>query len=252
MSISAAPVVVDVTIPTDAAGASEELRGVMAVPPGDGPWPGVVLVHEAYGIEENMRRQVRRMAQAGYVAIMPDLYSRGGIRKCLVATIRSLSRGEGQAFQDLEAAKRMLAARPDSTGRIGVIGFCLGGGFALLLAGRGFDVSSVNYGMLPKDADAVLANACPIVAGYGKRDHTLTNAAAKLDAALTRNGIPHDVKEYPDAGHSFLNELEEGPRPLRPIMKLILGAGPNPEAAADAWARIEAFFATHLREADER
>lgn len=247
MTASPAPVVVDLVIESEVAGTSRGLHAVMALPAGDGPWPGVVLVHEAYGIDDNMRRQVQRMAEAGYVALMPDLFTEGGARRCLVATFRALSAGSGRAFQDIEAARRLLAARPDSTGKIGVIGFCMGGGFALVLAGgRGFDVSSVNYGVLPKDADAVLANACPIVASYGGRDKTLQGVKPKLDAVLERHGIPHDTKVYPEAGHSFLNEEEEGAKALRPVMKAILGAGPNPAAAADAWKRIETFFGTYL------
>lgn len=245
---SAVPNVVPVEIPSDVEGSSRNLRGVMAVPAGEGPWPGVILVHEAFDINENMRRQVQRMAQAGYLAIMPDLFSEGGARKCLMATFRALSEGRGRAFQDIEAARRMLLARPDTTGKVGVIGFCMGGGFALALAsGRRYDVSSVNYGRFPKDADAVLADACPVVASYGGRDRTLKDTAAKLEDILTRNRIPHDVKEYPGAGHAFLNEEEEGARALRPVMRMILGAGPDPESAADAWARIEAFFAEYLR-----
>ena len=244
---ASAPTVVAVDIPSDVEGSSEGLRGVMAVPDGDGPWPGVILIHEAFDINDNMRRQVQRMAEAGYLAIMPDLFSQGGARRCLMATFRALSAGRGRAFQDIEAARRMLLARPDSTDKVGVIGFCMGGGFALALAsGRRYDVSSVNYGRFPKDADAVLADACPVVASYGGRDHSLKDAAAKLDALLTRNAIPHDVKEYPQAGHAFLNEEEEGVVPLRPVMRMILGAGPNPEAAADAWTRIEAFFGEYL------
>jgi carboxymethylenebutenolidase len=242
------PAVVAVDIPSDLEGTSRNLRGVMAVPEGEGPWPGVILVHEAFDINENMRRQVQRMAQAGYLAIMPDLFSEGGARKCLIATFRALSAGRGRAFQDIEAARRMLLARPDTTDKVGVIGFCMGGGFALALAsGPRYDVSSVNYGRFPKDADAVLADACPIVASYGGRDNTLKDAAAKLEALLTRNRIPHDVKEYPTAGHSFLNEEDEGARALRPVTRMILGAGPDPEAAADAWARIEGFFGEYLR-----
>jgi carboxymethylenebutenolidase len=245
---ASSPVVVDVDIPSDVEGTSVGLRGVMAIPPGEGPWPGVILVHEAFDINDNMRRQVQRMAEAGFVAVMPNLFSEGGARKCLMATFRALSAGRGRAFQDIEAARRMLLARPDATGRVGVIGFCMGGGFALALAsGSRYDVSSVNYGRFPKDADAVLADACPIVASYGGRDNTLKDAAAKLEALLTRNRIPHDVKEYPTAGHSFLNEEDEGARALRPVTRMILGAGPDPEAAADAWARIEGFFGEYLR-----
>ena len=231
----------------DVEGGSVGLTGVLAVPDGPGPWPCVVLVHEAYGVTEVMRRQVVRVAEAGYLALMPDLFSQGGPRRCLITTFRALRSGEGRAFVDIENARAFLSARPDSTGVTGVLGFCMGGGFALAAAsGHGFDAASANYGMLPRDLDDALEHACPIVGSYGGRDHSLTGAAAKLSAVLEAHGVPHDVKEYPDAGHSFLNDAESGPRAVRLLTKRILGAGPNPEAAADAWARIEAFFGEHL------
>jgi carboxymethylenebutenolidase len=114
------------------------------------------MVHEVFGIDAAMRAQITRLAQAGYVVLMPDLFSRGGARKCLTATFKALTAGKGQAFDDVEAAKANLLARTDTTKKIGVIGFCMGGGFALLLANRGYDASAVNYGMMPKDLDAVL------------------------------------------------------------------------------------------------
>ncbi|GMA19257.1 dienelactone hydrolase family protein [Arsenicicoccus piscis] len=88
--------------------------------------------------------------------------------------------------------------------------------------------------------------ACPVVASYGGKDRSLRGAAAKLDHALDRLGVEHDVREYPDAGHSFLADAPNGPAPLRPLMK-IMGAGPEPASARDAWDRIEAFFDRHLR-----
>jgi len=239
----------DIALP-EVPGGSSVLTGVLAVPEGSGPWPGVVLVHEAYGVTDVMRRQVVRMAEAGYLALMPDLFSQGGARRCLGATFRALRSGEGRAFVDIETARGQLAARSDSTGVTGVIGFCMGGGFALVAAAdRGFGAASANYGMLPRDLD-ILEHACPIVGSYGGRDHSLSGAAEKLEATLTRYGVPHDVKEYPDAGHSFLNDAESGPAAVRLLTKRILGAGPNPEAAADAWRRIEAFFAEHLAASD--
>ncbi|MCU1416510.1 MAG: Carboxymethylenebutenolidase [Schumannella sp.] len=237
---------IDVQLP-DAEGGSPDLRGVLAVPEGPGPWPGVVLVHEAYGVNEVMRRQVAHVASLGYVALMPDLFSDGGARRCLAATFRALRSGEGRAFVDIDSARSFLTARDDSTGQVGVLGFCMGGGFALVAAaGHGFDASSVNYGMLPHDLDDDLRGACPIVGSYGGRDHSLSGASAKLGASLTRLGVPHDVKEYPSAGHSFLNDAESGPAAVRLLTKRILGAGPEPVAAADAWRRIESFFGEHL------
>lgn len=228
------------------AGASAGLIGELAVPEGAGPWPAVVLIHEVFGINDVMRRQAERFARAGYLAIMPDLFSEGGARKCLLQTFRELSTGSGRSFADIESARQLMLGRSDCTGHVGVIGFCMGGGFALAAATRGFDVSSVNYGRLPKNIDDVLAGACPVVASYGAKDSSLSGAAGVLDAALDRARVVHDVKEYPDAGHAFLNDAEVGPAPVRFLMKRIMGIGPNPEAAADAWKRIDSFFGEHL------
>ncbi|MEC5167940.1 dienelactone hydrolase family protein [Glaciihabitans sp. GrIS 2.15] len=227
-------------------GASVGLTGEFVLPAGEGPWPGVVLVHEAFGVNDVMRRQAERFASAGYIALMPDLFTEGGARKCLSQTFRELNSGTGRSFADIESARQLLIARQDCTGEVGVIGFCMGGGFALAAASLGFGVASANYGRLPKEIDRALAGACPIVGSYGGSDSSLKGAAKKLDDSLTRLGIDHDVKEYPDAGHSFLNDAESGPPALRFLMKRILDAGPNPEAATDAWHRIDAFFAEHL------
>ena len=236
----------DITLPA-VAGGSKGLTGTLAVPDGPGPWPGVVLVHEAFGINDIMRRQVARMAEAGYLALMPDLFAMGGARKCLNATFRALRSGEGRAFVDIESARALLAARSDSTGVTGLLGFCMGGGFALAAAsGHGFGAASANYGMLPRDLDDALEHACPIVGSYGGRDKTLSGAAAKLETVLTAHGIAHDIKEYPTAGHSFLNDAPTGPAAVRFLTSRIMGAGPDPVAAADAWVRIEAFFGEHL------
>jgi carboxymethylenebutenolidase len=237
---------VDLTAVPGASAASTGLHGYLAQPDGTGPWPGVVVVHEAWGLNDVMRRSTDRMARAGYLTLAPDLFSDGGAARCLVSTMRASLTGKGRAYQDLEAARRYLVEHPDCTGQVGVLGFCMGGGFALMSAGTGFQASSVNYGHPPKDLEATLRGACPIVGSYGGRDRSLRGAAAKLTAALERLDIPHDVKEYPRAGHSFLNDAESGPKALRPVMRAMIGAEPEPESAADAWRRIEAFFGEHL------
>jgi carboxymethylenebutenolidase len=204
------------------------------------------MVHEAFGLDEVMRRQAERIAAAGFLALAVDLYSAGGARKCLVTTLRAMMKGEGTAFADIEASRQWLSESPSCTGKIGIVGFCLGGGFALLTVGTGFDAAAANYGQLPKHMETVFANACPVVGSYGARDITLKNAAAKLENALTEAGVIHDVKEYPNAGHAFLNDAPTGPRFLRPLLR-VAGMKPEPESAKDAWGRIDAFFNEHLR-----
>ncbi|GAA2664795.1 dienelactone hydrolase family protein [Streptomyces vastus] len=238
---------VDLTEFSAALGGSRQLRGHLTRPTGPGPWPGVVVIHEALGVNDVMHRQAERLARAGYLVVMPDLFTDGGAVRCLVPTFRAALSGRGRAFHDIEAARTHLARDPDCTGRIGVIGFCMGGSFALLTVGGGdYDAASVNYGRLPKHLERALTGSCPVVASYGARDRTLKSAASDLEAALDRLGIVHDVKEYPEAGHSFLNDAEVGPRALRPLMR-VAGIRPHPESAVDAWQRIDGFFATHLK-----
>lgn len=237
----------DITISTAAHdAASRELRGYLARPVGAGPFPAVVVVHEVFGLTDEMRRQADRLAAAGYLALAPDLFSEGGARRCLVATFRALFSGQGRAIADIDAARDFAAAHEESTGKVGIIGFCMGGGFALVTANRGFDVAAPNYGMPPRDLSTALAGACPIVASYGGKDVSLRGVAAKLDAALTELDIEHDVQEYPSAGHSFLNDEFFGPGATHALQR-IAHVGPDPKAAPDAWRRIEAFFARHLR-----
>lgn len=225
---------------------SPSLRGYLATPTTAGPWPGVVLIHEVFGIDDAMRRHADRLAGFGYLTLAVDLFSAGGAARCLVSTMSAMVRGRGRAFADIATAREYLARCADCTGSIGVIGFCMGGGFALLTANTGYDAAAVNYGQLPRDLDTAIVGACPIVGSYGERDPSLKGAARKLNAALENAGVRHDVKEYPDASHAFLNEAEAGPRFLRPLLR-VAGIGPEPAAAEDAWSRIDAHFAAHLR-----
>jgi carboxymethylenebutenolidase len=221
-----------------------ELRAHLAVPAGPGPWPGVVVLHEAFGLTDDIRAQADRLAAEGYLAVAPDLFSAGGVR-CLRATFAASLRGHGPAFGDIEATRRWLADRPDCTGRIGVLGFCLGGGFALASAARGFDAASANYGRLPAGIEDLLRGACPVVASYGGKDATLRGVAGRLEGMLTELGVEHDVREYPDAGHSFLNQ-ETGV--LVRVMRVTGLGGYHEPSASDAWTRILGWFDRHLRD----
>lgn len=238
---------VDLSAESATAGGSPSLGGYLATPEGQGPFPGVVMIHEAFGLTDQTRRHADRMARAGYLTLAVDLFSEGGARRCLVSTMRSMTAGTGRAFTDIATARKWLAASPQSTGKTGVIGFCMGGGFALLVAKDGFDAAAVNYGRLPGNLDDALRGACPIVANYGGADRPLKGAAARLESALDRLGIEHSVKEFPGAGHAFLNDTDEGPVVLRPLMR-VMGIGPDPDSALEAWQRIEDYFARHLKD----
>ncbi len=221
------------------------LPGYLAVPGGEGRWPGVVVIHDAFGLTTDIKRITDRFADAGYLALAPALYQRGNKIRCIVSTFKSLQRGRGLAIDDLIAARDHLAADTRCTGKVGSVGFCMGGGFCLVLAPRGvFDASAPNYGPFPADIDA-LKRSCPTVASYGAKDRTLRGAADKLEGLLTEGGVPHDVKEYPDVGHSFMNDWGE-PAPLGIILDATGFAYSEPESE-DAWQRIVTFFDQHLR-----
>jgi carboxymethylenebutenolidase len=220
------------------------LPAYQAVPSGDGRWPGVVVVHDVLGMSADLRRITDRFASNGYLALAPALFRRGVRPLCVVRTLQALQQGHGPAVDDLIAARSYLAADDRCTGKVGVVGFCMGGGFCLLVALRGvFDAAAPNYGDLPKDVDA-LRRSCPVVGSYGAKDRMLRGAAGKLETLLAEGDVPHDVKEYPDVGHSFMNEF---PTPsVFQFVEHIAGLAYSEPEAEDAWRRILAFFGEHL------
>jgi carboxymethylenebutenolidase len=226
------------------------LPGYLAAPTGSGPWPGVVLLHDLAGMSHDLRQQADWLAGAGYLAVAPDLF-RGNRRPiCMIRMMRETWRRSGPTFTDIEATGRWLAERPDCTGRVGVVGFCLGGGFALLLAAEHrFDAASVNYGPVSKQAysEEVLTGACPVVGSYGAKDPGNRGAGERLSRILTAVGVDHDVKTYPDAGHSFMNDHDPADLPALFAVQFRLAGNPYHEPSAqDARRRILDFFGRHL------
>lgn len=215
-----------------------EARGYFAAPGGSGPHPAILLVHEWWGLDDWIREDADRFAKQGYAALAVDLY-RGKVTHD-PAVAHELSRGlpPDRASADLKAAFDYLAARPDvDRERIGVIGWCMGGGFALMFATAEprLHATVVNYGhLMVEDASITKLNA-PLLGNFGEADQGIPPADVKAFAAkLTKYGKLGDIKIYPGAGHAFMNPNNKD--------------GYNEAAAQDAWSRIDAFFGRHLRD----
>lgn len=208
--------------------------GFAALPEGIGPHPGVVVIHEAYGLNENIKETTRRFADNGYAALAVDLFSDRNRALCMARYMTGMLRGavERPGIGDLKAALTHLAAMPEvDPERIGAIGFCMGGGFAVAWACTDDRLKAIApfYAANPRPIDAV-KRACPVVGSYPEKDFT-ASAGRALDQALTRHGIDHDIKIYPGARHSFFNDTKRTY---------------NKQAADDSWSRVLSFFGTHL------
>jgi len=240
----------DVNIPLAAGG---EMSGALALPdtPSASPWPGVIVLHEIFGPQPEILEVADRFAARGYAALAPDLFSLGVRLACLTrAMLESSSGRPGRTTAAIESCRAWLAARPDvDPERLAIIGFCMGGGFALTYAAgalEGLRAAAVNYGQVPRKADA-LRGVCPVVASYGARDRVVGREAERLRKHLQQLGVEHDVKSYPDAGHSFMTD---GSHPIGRLLFLPMRIGYEAGAAADAWARVFEFFDARLHPAD--
>jgi carboxymethylenebutenolidase len=211
--------------------------------PAKGASPGLLFVYEIFGVTDEMKRLADEFADAGYAVAMPDLFSRGAWFSCVRQFMKDLSAGQGRSVQDLLDARQWLGSREFADpARIAVIGFCMGGGFALILAKTGlFRVSAPFYGKAPERLDG----ACPLVASYGARDKATASELEKIRGEVERLKIPNDLKLYPDAGHSFMNRAPNALLGLLSSLSPIHG-GYNPAAAGDAKDRVLAFLKTHI------
>ena len=173
--------------------------------------------------------------------MVPDLFNRGSWFSCVKKLMAELKTGNGQGVKDLIQARDWLAQRiyVDSE-RMGVMGLCMGGGFALLLAKTGlFRVSAPFYGQVPERLDGI----CALVASYGDQDRRLLKDAERLKNELPMLGVPYDMKIYAQAGHGFMNRR---PHVLLTLIGGLAKVSYEPDAAADAKRRLVSFLKTHL------
>jgi carboxymethylenebutenolidase len=212
----------------------DHLEAFLAHPERGGPFPGVVIIHEASGLNDNIKDVARRFANQGYAAFAVDLFANRNRAVCMARIMGGMLRGSPDRFgvPDLKRALGVLAEQPYvDEDRLGAIGFCMGGGFAIAWACTDDRLKAIApyYGANPRPLSAV-ARSCPVVGSYPGRDFT-ARSARKLEAELERHGVPHDVKIYPDARHSFFNDR---------------GRSYDPAASEDSWRRTLAFFREHI------
>lgn len=214
-----------------------EAQGYIAAPATSGKKPAILVIPEWWGLDDWIRQQTDRFAKQGYVALAVDLY-RGRVAKTpdeAHELMRALP--EDRAIADLKAAFEYLASRSDvDASRIGAIGWCMGGGYALALAVNEPRLAAdvINYGRLVTDPASIAKIKAPILGNFGGKDRGIPVADVNAFAdALKKAGKEADLKIYPDAGHAFMNPNNK--------------EGYRADDAADAWQRIDRFFAAKLR-----
>ena len=216
------------------------IGGYLSRPKGEGKFPAVVVIHENRGLVDHIQDVARRLAKAGYVAIAPDLLSRQGgtasFPSASAATegIRKLD--DETSTKDFDGAVNYLKAQTFvQTNKIGLTGFCWGGGNVLLFATRNKDIAAsvVFYGRNPKNIDDIQNIAGPMLGLYGGEDKGITGAVPNLEAAMKKYGKSFEYKIYPGAPHAFHNDMN--PERYRP------------DAAQDAWSKTLDFFKKHLQ-----
>ncbi|MFQ5990395.1 MAG: dienelactone hydrolase family protein [Candidatus Methylomirabilales bacterium] len=215
---------------------TEKVKGYLARPAGAGPFPALVVIHEWWGLNEQIRGLADTLAGEGYVALAVDLY-RGRVTKDPMEA-HELMRGvpEDRAIRDLKAAVAYLRGRSDVRGeRIGSIGWCMGGGYSLTLAINQPDLAAcvVYYGRLATDKGLLNQIGAPVLGLFGEQDRGIPPVAVRaFDRAMKSLGKQTEIHIYPGAGHAFAN-------PTRPSYR--------EAAAADAWKRTLAFFSKLLK-----
>jgi carboxymethylenebutenolidase len=215
----------------------ETVKGILYTPDGKGPFPGIVVIHEFWGLNDWVKEQAAKLAGEGYAALAIDLY-RGRVATT-PDEAHEIMRGvpEDRAKRDLEAAFQFLASQPNvKKDRIGAIGWCMGGGYALDLALEEPKLAAdvINYGHLATDLAAISKINAPILGLFGALDRGITPDDVKaFGAALDKAGKKIEVTIYPDAGHAFENPNNKD--------------GYRAADAADAWNKTVNFLASTLK-----
>ena len=219
---------------------AESVSGLLVTPEGKGPFPAVVVIHEWWGLDAWVKDQARALAKEGYVALAVDLYRGHATDKQEEAHQLMSGMPQDRATRDLKGAFAYLKSRKDVRGgRIGSIGWCMGGKFSLLLATEEPTLAAAvaYYGAPPTDGAAIARIKAPVLGNYGAEDKGPSpEQVTAFEAALEKAGKTIDAKIYPGAGHAFAN-------PNNPWK------GYREEAAKDAWARTTAFLAKYLKKA---
>jgi carboxymethylenebutenolidase len=216
---------------------AETINGYLVLPDSPGRHPALIIVHEWWGLNDWVKEQTRKLADAGYVSLAVDLY-RGDVASTLEEA-HEISRGvpDDRALRDLEAGFAFLAARPDvDKTKIGTVGWCMGGGYALELAVNEPKLAAcvVNYGAMPTDRGSIARIHAPVLGNFGAEDRGISTADVHSFAtAMKSAGKSVDLKVYDGAGHAFANES--------------IKESYHPAAAADAWNRTLAFLSKTLK-----
>ena len=213
------------------------VRSYLALPEGKGPFPGLIVIHEFWGLNGWVKAQADEFARRGYAALAVDLY-RGAVANDAEAA-HELMRGlpEDRATRDLEAAAMYLRARSDIEGsRLASIGWCMGGGYSLevALAVKPLSACVICYGRLVTDTARIRSIDCPVLGIFGEDDRGIPPASVR-EFERTAKGEGRDVVTYiyPNCGHAFMNSEN----------KTSYRQGP----AEDAWKKIYVFLDAHLK-----
>jgi carboxymethylenebutenolidase len=210
--------------------------GYLARPEGDGPFPGVIVIQEWWGLNDNIKDIANRFAREGFAAFAPDLYHGEVTAEPDVAQKKMMALDMPRASRELVQATEHLAAQPFIQGRgIGATGFCMGGGLALTLATDTPLIRAVApfYGGNPEPIDKVQNLQGPVFAIYAENDAWIGPPVREaLKQALTEHGKKHEIKVYPGTHHGFFNDTRAEVH--------------DKGASADAWAKTLALFRENL------